>query len=270
MDVLPDGIPICGVAGDQQAALFGQACFNPGDGKCTYGTGSFTLINTGATPILSKNGLLTTCAWQLGNKITYALEGSTFIAGAAVQWLRDNINLIEKSSDIETLAAEVDSADGVTFVPAFTGLGAPYWNAEARGAIFGLTRGTTKAHLARATLEGIAFQNAALYDAMKSDLASTLSVKPQTLKVDGGASLNNLLMQLQADILDIQIVRPKFVETTSLGAAFLAGLAVSLWASPKEIQDHWKMDRCFKPEMTAEERARRLAGWKKAVEKLLD
>ena len=248
---LPDGIPICGIAGDQQAALFGQACFNVGQAKCTYGTGSFLLLNT--------------VAWKLKNKTTYALEGSAFIAGAAVQWLRDGLNLIQRSSDIEALAKTVPSSEGVVFVPALTGLGAPYWKAEVRGLIMGLTRGTTAGHLARATLEGIAFQNHDLLSAMQKDLKKKLS----SLKVDGGASVNNLLMQFQADLLQMPVVRPKFVETTALGAACLAGLAIGFWEDVSAIQKVWKKDQEFYPKMSASERKKHLLNWKGAIQKCL-
>ncbi|MCA9558397.1 MAG: glycerol kinase GlpK, partial [Myxococcales bacterium] len=216
---LPDGIPVAGMAGDQQAALFGQACFDVGEAKCTYGTGAFLLMNTGAEPVPSTNGMLTTVGWKLGDRVTYALEGSAFIAGAAVQWLRDGLGLIQKASDIEGLARQVPDSGGVYFVPALTGLGAPHWKADARGLICGLTRGTTRAHLARAALEGIAFQNHDILRAMEADLGKRLTA----LKVDGGAPANDLLMQFQADLLGVEIVRPAMLETTALGAAFLAG-----------------------------------------------
>ena len=210
---LPDGIPVAGMAGDQQSALFGQACFDVGEAKCTYGTGAFLLMNTGSTPVPSSNGLLTTVAWQIGDEVTYALEGSAFVAGAAVQWLRDGLGIIEKAPEIEALAEQVEGSDGVYFVPALTGLGAPHWQPEARGVICGITRGTTKAHLARATLEGIAFQNLDILNAMSADLESPLT----SLKVDGGAAANNLLMQFQADLLGVELVRPEYLETTALG-----------------------------------------------------
>ncbi len=265
LSFLPDGIPIAGVAGDQQAALFGQACFDIGEAKCTFGTGSFMLMNTGPNMVLSKSGLLTTVAWQLKDqkKLTYALEGSVFICGAAVQWLRDNLRFIQKSSDIENLAKEVSHTDGVEFVPALTGLGAPYWNPEARGIICGLTRGTTRAHIARATLESMALQNTDILLAMQKDLKKKL----KKLKVDGGASENNLLMQIQSDYLDTETVRPSNVETTSLGAAYLAGLGVGIWKSTDDIRRIWSVDRIFKPQMTKIQRLERFKKWHKAIER---
>lgn len=265
LSFLPDGIPIAGVAGDQQAALFGQACFDIGEAKCTFGTGSFMLMNTGSNMVLSKSGLLTTVAWQLKDqkKLTYALEGSVFICGAAVQWLRDNLRFIQKSSDIENLAKEVSHTDGVEFVPALTGLGAPYWNPEARGIICGLTRGTTRAHIARATLESMALQNTDILLAMQKDLKKKL----KKLKVDGGASENNLLMQIQSDYLDTETVRPSNVETTSLGAAYLAGLGVGIWKSTDDIRRIWSVDRIFKPQMTKIQRLERFKKWHKAIER---
>ncbi len=263
VDGLPDGIPVAGIAGDQQAALFGQTCFREGEAKCTYGTGSFLLMNTGAKPVRSRSHLLTTVAWKTNGHVTYALEGSAFIAGAAVQWLRDGLHLLQKSSEVESLAGSVPDSGGVTFVPAFVGLGAPYWNAEARGLITGLTRGTTAAHLARATLEGIAFLQYDILKAMEKDLGKRLKI----LKVDGGASTNNLLMQFQADLLGVELSRPRHVETTSLGAAFLAGLAVSLWKNSDEIASHWKEDRRFTPQMPKKEVTDHLARWHQAVKK---
>lgn len=262
---LPDGIPVCGIAGDQQAALFGQACFNTGEAKCTYGTGSFLLLNTGSKIIRSKSNLLTTVAWKLKDKTTYALEGSAFMAGAAVQWLRDGLKLIQNSSDIEALAKTVSSSEGVVFVPALTGLGAPYWDANARGLICGLTRGTTAGHLARATLEGIAFQNYELLSAMQKDLKKKLS----SLKVDGGASVNNLLMQFQADLLQTPVIRPKFVETTALGAACLAGLSIGFWKDLSSVQKAWQKDQEFYPKMSFQERKKHLLNWKRAIQKCL-
>ncbi|HBQ21444.1 MAG: glycerol kinase [Deltaproteobacteria bacterium GWA2_38_16] len=262
---LPDGIPISGIAGDQQAALFGQACFNVGEAKCTYGTGSFLLLNTGSKIIRSHYNLLTTVAWKLSNKVTYALEGSAFIAGAAVQWLRDGLKIIQKSSDIEALAKTVSSSEEVVFVPALTGLGAPYWNASARGIISGITRGTTAGHLARATLEGIAFQNYDLLIAMQKDLGKKLS----SLKVDGGASVNNLLMQFQADLLQTPVIRPKFVETTALGAGCLAGLAIGFWKDLSDIQKSWQKDEEFSPQMKSQERTIHLDKWKSAIRRCL-
>ena len=263
LSCLPDGIPVCGIAGDQQAALFGQACFKPGEAKCTYGTGAFLLMNTGEKAVPSKNRLLTTVAWQIDGKTTYALEGSAFIAGAAVQWLRDGLNMIKDSSEIEALAATVDSAEGVVLVPALAGLGAPHWRSEARGLISGLTRGTTKAHIARAALDGIALQNFEILSAMQSDSGEEMT----TLKVDGGASANNLMMQFQADILNCELVRPEILETTAIGAAFLAGLAVGVWKDLDDIRGSWKENRRFLPLMDAQTRAEHLQSWEIAVNK---
>lgn len=260
---LPDGIPISGIAGDQQAALFGQACFMAGDAKCTYGTGSFLLMNIGSKPVMSKKGLLTTVAWKIGNKVSYALEGSSFIAGAAVQWLRDGLKMIEKSSDIEALAQSVTDNGGVYFVPALAGLGAPHWNPEARGVIHGLTRGSNRGHIAKATLEGIAFQQTEILLAMESDSQKKL----KSLKVDGGASANNLLMQFQADVLGTKIVRPRMIETTGLGAAFLAGLAVGLWKDEAEITKSWQEDKTFTPNLKPTERKKLLQKWISVVKK---
>ena len=240
---LPDGLPIHGVLGDQQAALFGQACFARGDAKCTYGTGAFLLCNVGEQPIHSNNGLLATPAWNLGGTITYALEGSTFIAGAAVQWLRDELGLIERAPDIEALAASVEDADGVTFVPALAGLGAPHWRAEARGALFGLTRGTNRAHIARAVLDGIALQIVDLLDAMAADSGAPL----QRLRVDGGAAANNLLMQIQSDLLTVVIDRPPMLEATGLGAALIAGLGAGVIPSIEALERRWSAERQFTP-----------------------
>lgn len=264
LDFLPDGIPIAGVAGDQQAALFGQACFNEGEAKCTYGTGSFILMNTGSTPVFSKHKLLTTVAWRIGGKTTYALEGSVFISGAAVQWLRDGLGIIKTSAEIEDLAASVEDSGGVVFVPALVGIGAPYWKADARGIIVGITRGTTKAHLARATLEAIALQNHDVLEAMAEDKGSSITI----LKVDGGAAQDNLLMQLQADLSRIEIIRPKVVEVTAIGAAMLAGLATGVWKSIEDLKAHWKIDRSFKPLMPEGEAKAIIARWKEAVSKL--
>lgn len=260
---LPDGIPVAGMAGDQQAALFGQACFEVGEAKCTFGTGAFLLMNTGTSPVVSDNGLLTTVAWKLGDTVTFALEGSAFVAGAAVQWLRDGLGIIDDAAEVEALAEAVDSSEGVYFVPALTGLGAPYWRPDARGAITGLTRGTTRAHLARATLEGIAFQNADILTAMSRDLERPLAA----LRVDGGASANNLLMQFQADLLGVEIVRPMALETTAIGAACLAGLAVGIWADLGALRAAWNEDRRFEREMAEDEVATRMAGWRAAVAK---
>lgn len=258
---LPDGIPIAGMAGDQHAALFGQTCFEPGDGKCTYGTGAFFLVNTGDKPVPSNNGLLTTLAWQLDGKASYALEGSAFIAGAAVQWLRDGLGLIESSSEIEQLAAQVENAGDVVFVPALAGLGAPYWDPDARGLICGITRDTTKAHLARACLDGIAFQVADLANAMAADMGRPLS----RLRVDGGASMNDLLMRYQGDVLGVQVDRPACVETTALGAAYLAGLAVGIFTDREAIHAAHRIDSSFKPTMSPDQREAVIARWKRAV-----
>ena len=260
---LRDGIPVCGMAGDQQAALFGQACFAVGDAKCTYGTGAFMLMNTGGRAVPSQNGLLTTVGWKLGDDVVYALEGSTFIAGAMVQWLRDGLGIIGSARDIEALAASVPDTGGVVVVPALAGLGAPHWRPEARGIITGLTRGTTKAHLARAVLEGIALQIADLLGAMQADAG----VPVRALKVDGGASANDLLMQYQADVLGCEIVRPALVETTALGAALLAGIAAGVWKDTGDAARAWKEERRFTPSMDraqVEEHKRR---WTSAVER---
>ena len=261
---LPDGIPIAGPIGDQQAALFGQACFAAGEAKCTYGTGAFLLCNTGRRPIPSRRGLLSTAAWRLGGEITYALEGSVFMAGAAVQWLRDGLGIIRSAPEVEALAASVADSCGVTVVPAFTGLGAPHWRPEARGLITGITRGTTAAHIARATLEGIALQCRDVLAAMEADTGRRL----RRIRVDGGAAANDLLLQFQADILGRTILRPRdTASTTALGAAFLAGLAAGIFHSPGEIRDAWQEDRRFHPSMARAEAARRLARWHGAVEK---
>jgi glycerol kinase len=261
---LADGIPIAGLAGDQQSALFGQACFAPGDAKCTYGTGAFILMNTGDRPIASTAGLLTTVAWKLASgELRYALEGSAFIAGAAVQWLRDGLGFFTSASEVEALAASVPDSGGVIVVPAFAGLGAPHWRPDARGAITGLTRGTTRAHLARATLEGIALQNVDILRAMERDAGRPLTV----LKVDGGASANDLLMQFQSDVLGVEIARPELVETTALGAAFLAGLGTGVWKDQAQMKQTWREQKHFKP---TENRARvteHLARWDAAVAK---
>jgi glycerol kinase len=257
-------IPIAGIAGDQQAALFGQACFTEGMAKNTYGTGCFMLMNTGSKMVRSKAGLLTTIAWGLNGKVEYALEGSVFIAGAAVQWLRDGLKLIDKASDSEYFAKNVVSTDGVYVVPAFAGLGAPYWDQEARGAIFGLTRGTTKDHFVRATLEALAYQSRDVLNAMELD--SKLKLK--SLRVDGGASTNNFLMQFQADILGTAVDRPKVVETTALGAAYLAGLAVGFYKKT-DLTKNWQIDKKFKSEMKEPERKVLYEGWKKAVRKTM-
>ncbi len=256
-------VPIGGIAGDQQAALFGQACLSPGLAKNTYGTGCFLLLNTGRNAVASTNNLLTTIAWKRGGSIDYALEGSVFIGGAVVQWLRDGLQIIRAASEVEALAASVPDTAGVYFVPAFAGLGAPHWDPYARGAMFGLTRGTTRAHIARAALESIAFQSADVLDAMQKDAGITLS----ELRVDGGATANDLLMQFQADILGVPVVRPKVLETTALGAAYLAGLAVGYWKSTDEISAHWAVDRRFEPAMPREQVAELRRGWDQAVER---
>ena len=260
---IPDGVPVAGIAGDQQSALFGQACFEPGDAKCTYGTGAFILMNTGGAPVPSKSGLLTTVAWQVPGELAYALEGSAFIAGAAVQWLRDGLGFFTSAAEIEALATSVPDSGGVVVVPAFTGLGAPYWRPDARGLITGLTRGTTRAHIARATLEGIALQNVDLLRAMERDSGRPLRV----LKVDGGAAANDLLMQFQSDVLGVEISRPELLETTALGAAFLAGLGAGVWNSKDAIASVWREQRRFKP--TGERAAieAHLARWATSVAK---
>jgi glycerol kinase len=262
-DGLPAGIPVAGIAGDQQAALFGQACHAPGMAKNTYGTGCFLLMNTGERPAASRNRLLATVAWQRGGRTAYALEGSVFIAGAAVQWLRDGLGIIERSADVEALAASVPDTAGVVFVPALSGLGAPYWDPRARGTIVGLTRGATRAHIARATLEAIAFQSAELIEAMAADSGIAL----KELRVDGGATANNLLMQAQADLLGVPVVRPKVTETTALGAAYLAGLACGFWKDEAEIASLWSRDRVFEPMLSRGEAASRLGEWKRAVQR---
>ena len=263
LEILPDGIPVAGMAGDQQAALFGQACFNAGEAKCTYGTGAFLLENTGSDIVRSQSGLLTTVAWQIDQEVSYALEGSAFIAGAAVQWLRDGLGLFQSSMDIEALAASAPDSGGVVFVPALTGLGAPHWRSEARGAIFGITRGTTAAHLARATLEGIALQIGDLVAAMTADRGKP----PALLKVDGGAAQNDLLMQLQADLIGIPVVRPQTVETTALGAAMLAGLAVGVWRDLDEVRASWREERRFLQQRPQAWRKELLERWQRAVER---
>ena len=263
MKSLPDGIPVAGMAGDQQAALFGQACFAPGEAKCTYGTGAFLLMNTGQTPVASRAGLLTTVAWTLGEKTHYALEGSAFIAGAAVQWLRDGLKLVKRAADVEALAKTVKDSGDVVFVPALAGLGAPHWRPEARGLLCGLDRSTGPGHIARAVLEGIALQILDLADAMRKDSGQSIP----TFKVDGGAAANDLLMQYQADVLGVEVVRPRNVETTSLGAAFLGGLGAGVWKSPEDIRRAWKAGRTFKPKMKPAERERHLAKWRRAIER---
>jgi glycerol kinase len=256
-------VPIAGIAGDQHAALFGQQCTSPGMLKNTYGTGCFMLMNTGNEPSPSQNGLLTTTAWQRGGKLTYALEGSVFVAGAAVQWLRDGLQLIETAAESEALAASVPDSGGAYLVPAFTGLGAPYWDPYARGALVGLSRGVTRAHVARATLESIAQQSADLAEAMAADSGTA----PQALRVDGGAARNDLLMQIQADLLQAPVERPKVTETTALGAAFLAGLAVGFWKDDAELEQSWVLDRRFEPRLSAAAAAESRRQWKRAVER---
>ncbi|RXK54768.1 glycerol kinase [Oleiharenicola lentus] len=255
------GVPIGGIAGDQQAALFGQACWRPGMAKNTYGTGCFLLLHTGDRPVASKNNLLTTIAWRLGGKIEYALEGSVFIGGAVVQWLRDGLGVIARSSDVEKLAATVPDNGGVYLVPAFAGLGAPHWDADARGIVTGLTRGSTAGHLARAALESIAYQSADLLGAMQADCGHKL----RELRVDGGATVNNALMQFQSDLLRVPVVRPRTTETTALGAAYLAGLAVGFWKNRAEIAALWSADRTFRPSANPARVKRLRAGWQAAV-----
>ncbi len=254
-------IPIAGMAGDQQAALFGQQCTHPGMVKNTYGTGCFMLMNTGTKPVQSNNHLLTTVAWQINGETQYALEGSVFIAGAVVQWLRDGLKIIRSAAEIETLAATVETTEGVYIVPAFAGLGAPYWNQHARGTIVGITRGTNSGHIARAALESIAFQTMDLLKAMEAD--SGIAIKE--LRVDGGATANNLLMQFQSDLLQTKVIRPITVETTALGAAYLAGLAVGYWWDTNEIQELWQKERTFTPEMSIDYKQELAVGWAKAV-----
>ncbi|MBC9912463.1 glycerol kinase GlpK [Chitinophaga varians] len=257
----PYRIPIAGIAGDQQAALFGQMCTEPGMLKNTYGTGCFMVLNTGDKPIPSKNNLLTTVAWQINGKTTYALEGSIFIGGAVVQWLRDGLGIIRHSADVEKLAATVPHSDGVYFVPAFAGLGAPYWNQHARGTMVGITRGTGAAHIARAALDSIAFQTMDVLKAMEGDAGMPIS----ELRVDGGATSNNLLMQFQSDLLQVRVVRPHITETTALGAAYLAGLAVGYWDSIPSIARQWKVDATFEPSMETTQRQQLCKDWKRAI-----
>jgi glycerol kinase len=254
-------IPVAGIAGDQQAATFGQACFAVGEAKNTYGTGCFLLMNTGEQPAVSKHNLITTVGWTVGGRTTYCLEGSVFIAGAVVQWLRDGLGVIKKSSDIESLSASVPDSGGVYFVPAFTGLGAPYWDADARGAIYGLTRGTTVGHLARAALESMAYQTRDLVDAMRNDCGVPLA----RIKVDGGASVNNGLMQFQADLVGVPLVRPATTETTALGAAYLAGLAVGYWKGLDDVTANWRAAQEFRPAWSEERREAAYRGWQDAV-----
>ncbi len=258
-------VPIAGVAGDQQAALFGQMCVEPGAIKNTYGTGCFVMLNIGDKPILSKNGLLTTVAWKIGDQVAYAFEGSIYVGGSVVQWLRDGLGFIKSSSEVEELASQVPDSGGVYFVPALTGLGAPYWDAYSRGLICGITRGTTRAHIARAALDGIAFQTYDIAQAMAKDINAPLT----ELKVDGGASRNNLLMQFQANILGINVVRPKITETTALGAAYLAGLAVGYWKDIDELKAQWQVERTFEPVPENDEIKAAKAGWADAVQRTL-
>ena len=264
LDFLPDGIPIAGMAGDQQAALFGQACFEPGEAKCTFGTGAFLLMNTGTTPIASDNGLLTTAAWRLGTETTYALEGSAFIAGAVVQWLRDELKFFESAAEIEALAQSVPDNGGVVCVPALAGLGAPHWNAEARGVLWGLTRGTNRGHIARAALEGIALQNRDILDAMEADLGAALEL----LRVDGGAAANDMLMQFQADVLDVPVSRPTMLETTALGAGLLAALGAGIFADLDAVRAAWQEDRRFAPAMTDGARQAAIDLWNAGLERV--
>ena len=258
-------VPISGIAGDQQAALFGQMCIEPGSIKNTYGTGCFVMLNTGNKPVMSKNNLLTTIAWKIGNQVVYALEGSIYVGGSVVQWLRDGLGFITSSSEIEDLASTVPDSGGVYFVPALTGLAAPYWDQYARGTIIGITRGTTRAHIARAALDGIAFQTYDIAQAMAKDMNASLT----ELKVDGGASRNNLLLQSQADILGIKVVRPRITETTALGAAYLAGLAVGFWKNTDEIKNQWQIERCFEPIADNDTIEASKAGWANAIGRTL-
>ena len=258
-------VPISGIAGDQQAALFGQMCTEPGMVKNTYGTGCFLLMNSGEKPILSKNNLITTIAWKIGNKVNYALEGSIFVGGSVVQWLRDGLGVIKSSAEVEELASRVPDTNGVYFVPALTGLGAPWWDQYARGTIIGISRGTTTAHIARAALEGIAYQTMDITAAMSRDAGIPL----KELKVDGGASRNNLLMQFQADILGTKVIRPQVVETTAMGAAYLAGLAVGYWSSIDDIRKQWQIDRIFEPSWEKEKIQAAKDGWEDAVKRTL-
>ena len=258
-------VPISGIAGDQQAALFGQMCIEPGSIKNTYGTGCFVMLNTGNKPVMSKNNLLTTIAWKIGDQVVYALEGSIYVGGSVVQWLRDGLGFITSSSEIEDLASTVPDSGGVYFVPALTGLAAPYWDQYARGTIIGITRGTTRAHIARAALDGIAFQTYDIAQAMAKDMNASLT----ELKVDGGASRNNLLMQSQADLLGIKVVRPRITETTALGAAYFAGLAVGFWKNINDIKNQWQVERCFEPIADSDTVEAAKAGWADAIGRTL-
>ena len=257
----PSEIPVCGIAGDQQAALFGQMCTRPGMVKNTYGTGCFMLMNTGELPVVSKNNLLTTIAWKINGRVNYALEGSVFIAGAVVQWLRDGLKLIQASQEVEDLSAKVEDNGGVFMVPAFTGMGAPYWNQHARGIIVGLTRGSSNAHLARAAVESIAYQTMDVLKAMEADAGISI----EEVRVDGGATINNYLMQFQADILNTTVIRPRITETTALGAAYLAGLAVGYWSDISEVEAYWQKERVFKAAMNDTRRAALQRQWVKAI-----
>ena len=259
---IPDGTPVSGMIGDQQSALFGQVCFDKGSAKCTYGTGAFAVLNTGDKPVFSKSQMLTTVAWKLGNKTTFALEGSAFIAGAAVQWLRDGLQVFERSAEVEQLAETVPDAGGVLFVPALSGMGAPHWLPRATGLITGITRGTTKAHLARATLEGIGYQVSELFSAMARDMGK----RPLELKADGGASENNLLMQFQADLIGCKVVRSSIVETTALGAGLQAGLAIGMWKDLADIRKRWTANKTFTPQMSQKEKQAKLESWDRAME----
>ncbi len=266
LSFLPDGIPIAGMAGDQQAALFGQACFRAGEAKCTYGTGAFLLMNTGNTPIPSKNGLLTTAAWKIGDEIVYALEGSAFIAGAVVQWLRDELKFFDSAEEIETMAQSVENNGGVVCVPALAGLGAPHWSPEARGVLWGMTRGTNRGHIARAALEGIALQNRDILEAMEADLGDDRSL--EILRVDGGAAANNMLMQFQADVLNVPVSRPTMLETTALGAGLLAGLGAGLFEDLDAVRDAWQEDRGFTPQMSEADRQAAVALWNEGLKRV--
>jgi glycerol kinase len=259
--ILGAPIKIAGIAGDQQAALFGQNCFEPGMAKNTYGTGCFMLMNTGTTPITSKNGLVTTIAWGLDGKVEYALEGSIFVAGSAIQWLRDGVRMIDTAPDSEWVAKRVPDSDGVYVVPAFVGLGAPYWDMNARGLIIGITRGTKKSHIVRATLDSMAYQTKDVLGAMEADSG----IKLASLKVDGGAVANNMLMQFQADLLGVPVDRPQVIETTALGAAYLAGLAVGVWSDKEELKKSWKLQNRFEPQMDPKQAAKYYKGWRAAV-----
>ncbi|HZN51643.1 MAG TPA: glycerol kinase GlpK [Methylomirabilota bacterium] len=260
---LPRGVPIAGVVGDQQAALFGQACLTPGAAKNTYGTGCFMLLNTGAVPVASSHGLVTTIAWRIGGQTTYALEGSVFIAGAAIQWLRDGLGILKNVAESQELAESIPDTGGVYFVPAFVGLGAPHWDMYARGTVVGLTRGTTRAHLARAALESIAFQSRDVLEAMAADAGISI----EGLRVDGGAVANDFLCQFQADLLNVAVLRPRIIETTALGAAYLAGLGAGVWRSADEVGKRWALERRFEPRLDESTRATRYDGWRRAVEK---